>query len=68
MSERAQLGLLGLVLEDQPFQHGLRGLALVIVELLQRLELPEMVSETLSFRSIYRGGQRDVQRPRGRSR
>lgn len=39
MAERSQLGLLGLVLEDQPFEHGLRGLALVVVELLQRLEL-----------------------------
>ena len=27
--------LLGLMLEDQPFEHGLRGLPLVVVELLQ---------------------------------
>lgn len=35
----AQLRLLGLVLEDQAFEHGLRGLASLVVELLQRLEL-----------------------------
>lgn len=30
MAERAQLGLLGLMFEDQSFEHGLRGLALVV--------------------------------------
>ncbi len=35
----AQLRLLGLVLEDQAFQHRLRGLAFFFVELLQCLEL-----------------------------
>lgn len=38
----AQLRLPGLVLEDQAFQHRLRGGALVIVELLQRLELSNL--------------------------